>query len=485
MNNDKIFDYAKIFNEIPNAPFLYHATLEKIIKILEELGIKNISEKSKLNQGAYALDSYCLYVKFSRGNPVFPLIIDSHIDHPGFVLNDRGMGIAFGSIGLRRLKKLLEASPPEIDVYNNKGEFQCRKKIKNFKYDLKPIIELENNYQVPNNSHGIWHLPAFSEDSDFVYMKNADNMIASAIMMSLINDIVNQPTIFKNIEVTFIFSFLEEVFEVSATHVALKRRTPFDVINNTSNIIILESMQSVPLHSDKNILQNKLGDQNLKELRLFDDEVFYSPELRQQFINEESINDIYSKYGLILPNYEDGLLVKVNDTDCVYGIHFLNQQNTLEEMILGVVESEGIAYQHTVSGGACNGTSYSLFPTTSNIVTLNIPNRYKHNIGENGAIVPEKINKKDIINVYKILSNLLLSKINISPSRGLSNLLKSSNLSYDLGVLKELQIERSNVAWGAQKRLARRKYYPDNLIEKTIFGARGLNARLREKMKII
>ncbi|HBH11970.1 MAG TPA: hypothetical protein DDX29_02440 [Clostridiales bacterium] len=485
MNNDNLFDYARIFNEIPNAPFLYHATLERIIKFLEGLGIKNISEKNKLNQGAYALDNYCLYVKFSRGNPNSPLIIDSHIDHPGFVLNDRGVGIAFGSIGLSRLKKLLDTSPPDIDIYNNKGEFQCRKKIKNYKYDAKPIIELEDNNQVPNNSHGIWHLPTFSEDSDFVYMKNADNMIASAIMMSLINDIANQPTIYKNIEVTFIFSFLEEVFEVSATHVALKRNTPFDVINTRCNIIVLESMQSVPLHSDENILQNKLGDQNLKDLRLFEDQVFYSPELRQKFINEKSINDIYSKYGLNLPNYEDGLFVKINDTDCVYGIHFKNQQNTIEEKILNIVESENIPYQHTVSGGACNGTSYSLFPTTSSVVTLNIPNRYKHNIGDDGAIVPEQIKKDDIANVYKILSNLLLFNTNIGPSKGLSTLLKSSNLSYDMSVLRKLQIERSNVAWGAQKRLARRKYFPDDLIEETIFGIRGIKARLRERMKII
>lgn len=64
-------------------------------------------------------------------------------------------------------------------------------------------------------------------------------------------------------------------------------------------------------------------------------------------------------------------------------------------------------------------------------------------------------------------------------------MLKSSNLAYDSAVLRKLQIERSNVTWGARWRLALGKYFPDHLAEELLFKTRGLAARVREKLNII
>lgn len=485
MKNDTLLFYAKTFDAIPNAPFLYQATLDKILARLQTLGVKESAEDTPPTDGVYAQDDYCLYVHFKRGETNQPLIIDTHIDHPGFVLNDQGYGIAFGSIGSERLKQLIKTSPPEIDIFDKDGKFHCTKKITSFNYDGKPIIKLEDNVNVPNNSHGVWHLPEFREDADHIYMKNADNMIATTVAMALIEDIANSPDLYPNVDVTFIFTFLEEVFEVSASYVALNKRTPFGEITPQSNVIVLESMQSVPMHADDEILQNKLVSEDLKALRLEDDQVFYTPELREKILAEGAVNKIYKAFDLKLPNHEDGLLVKVNDTDAVYGTYYPDQENEIEDFILNILETENIPFQHTVSGGACNGTAYSLFPTTSSIITLNIPNKYKHNIGPDGSIVPEQIKKSDIDDVFFTISKLLQSKSPEKSSNGLSKKLKHSNLAYEPAILEKLQIERSNVTWGAKKRIAKGKYFPETLVEKVDFRFRGVAARIREKLKII
>ena len=485
MKNDKLLFYAKTFDAIPNAPFLYQATLDKILERLQALGLKDISAAASSKDGAYALDDYCLYVNFKRGETNLPLIIDSHIDHPGFVLNDQGYGIGFGSIGFERLKKLISTNQPEIDIFDNEGKFHCTKTITSFNYDVKPIIKLEDNVDVPNNSHGIWHLPDFREDADHIYMKNADNMVATTVAMALIDDIANSPDLYPDIDVTFIFTFLEEVFEVSATHVALKKRTPFGKITPKSSVIVLESMQSVPMHADDEILQNKLASENLKELRLEDDQVFYSPELREKILAEGSVNKIYEELDLKLPNHDDGLLVKINDTDTVYGIYYPDQENEIEDFILNILKTEKVPFQHTVSGGACNGTAYSLYPTTSSIITLNIPNRFKHNIGPDGSIVAEQIKKSDIDDAFFVVSKLLQTDSPEKSSQGLSKRLKNSNLAYNTEILRKLQIERSNVTWGAKLRIAHSKYFPDSLFEKLRFKIRGVAARIREKLGII
>jgi hypothetical protein len=118
-------------------------------------------------------------------------------------------------------------------------------------------------------------------------------------------------------------------------------------------------------------------------------------------------------------------------------------------------------------------------------VTLNIPNPLKHNIGENGEIVLEKIKKQDVQGMYEALVAAINFQEATIPNRGISKMLKSSNLAYDSAVLRKLQIERSNVTWGAKRRLALGKYFPDHLTEDLLFKSRGLAARVREKLNII
>ena len=82
--------------------------------------------------------------------------------------------------------------------------------------------------------------PNFQKMIPFVH-ENADNMIATAVAFAIIDDIVNSPKVFRDVDVTFIFTFVEEVFEISANHALLKEHA-LGKIDPETNILVLESM---------------------------------------------------------------------------------------------------------------------------------------------------------------------------------------------------------------------------------------------------
>lgn len=482
---NSIIEIADYFSKIPTSPFLYGSMEKELVNYIKTRGAKCFKDSNDFSDGIYDVDEYCLYLKIVRGNPKETFFIDSHLDHPGFVLNDKGIGIAFGSLGFDRFQTLLKDSEVNIDIFSNKGDFLSTRKIAQFEFNGKPLIKLENTAGIPNNSHGIWNLPDFYEDDFHIYMPTADNMIATTVMLSLIDYILMDRNTFKDINVTFIFSFLEEVFEVSATSVAMNKSTPFGPINPNDNIVVLESMQSVPLPSPSEYINDDISRQNLKKLRLEDDEIYYSPELRKERYSQKGVNGIYSELGINLPNHESGIVIKVNDTDCVYGFSFPEMENKAELLALHAAENENIPIQHTVTGGACNGTAFSLFPVSSNVITLNIPNPYKHNIGSNGEIVLEKIKKQDIFDAINLLSSMLLNPNKEYHPLELSKVLKKfKKLQTPKNVVRQIQIERANVAWSAKGRLKRKIYFPQTFGEKILFTSRSGMAIIRERLAI-
>ena len=82
--------------------------------------------------------------------------------------------------------------------------------------------------------------------------------------------------------------------------------------------------------------------------------------MREEIFSQGMVNRIYSDVGLAQPNYDDGLQIKINDTDCVYGT-FFRIRTRAEDLLLQVVETERIKVQLHGVRGACNGTAYSLF----------------------------------------------------------------------------------------------------------------------------
>ena len=345
-------------------------------------------------------------------------------------------------------------------------------------------MRVETSIPVPANSHGLWNVTDFEVKDDKVFMQSADATVVVLVMLALIEQIALFPENFPNLDVTFAFTFLEEVFEISASALAMKRRTPFSRVDDRWLIIVLECMESAPLASQNQLVssQNLVG-QNLRSLRLTDDDRAYSPGSREPLSSFETVHGLYKSLDLSLPNHDAGIVIRVNDTDCVYGYEFPDQPNFAESLLLSTVEELGIAYQHTLYGGACNGTAYSLFPTSSHIATLNVPNPYKHNIYSDGSIVAEQVKVADIESAARILARILESANQGVPQthpRAISQYLKGTSLAPIASIATKLRAERGSSAWSAQWRLRNKRYFGENLTESLAFGLRGGMARIRE-----
>ncbi len=484
MNNNTIlsrtFHFAKTFSGIPNAPFLHGPLLNKILSCLSDMGLTEKTKSSDFSRGGYALDDFCLYVHFKRGKAAQPLLIDSHLDHPAFVLDGKGCGLAFGSVGLDRIKNLLKSGPLELRIFDPAGEFLTLGQLTNLQLFT---AQIETPTPIPGNSYGLWNVTDFEINDDKVFMHSADNMIMTNVMFALIEQIASSPEKFPDLDITFVFTFLEEVFEVSASALAMKRHTPFGQIDHNWIIIVLECMQAVPLANQDHLVSSQsLMEQDLRSLRLTDDDKAYSPRLRKAASNTKNTHQLYQAFDLPLPNHEAGVVIKINDTDTVYGYEFQSQPNLAESLLLTTADKLGVAYQHTLSGGACNGTAYSLFPTSSHIATLSVPNPYKHNIYFDGSVVPEEVKVTDIKSVAKVMLLILESagqEISQHP-KAISQQLKNTSLVPGGPVARRLRAERSTIAWSARSRLSRSCYFGKNPTEKLIFNLRGGLARIRE-----
>jgi len=397
------------------------------------------------------------------------------LDHPAFVLDGNGQGIAFGSVGFERIKNLLKRGSLDLRVFAPSGEFLTLGQLT----DLNEfIVSVQTEEKIPPNSHGIWDVTDFEIVGDEVRMYSADNMIVTDVMLALIERIASNPEEFPNLDVTFVFTFLEEVFEVSASALSMNRRTPFgDRIDERWIVIVLESMECIPLLA----MERHFGESNLRNLRVNEDNRTVA--LRVESFSSQQFHPLYTQMDLPLPSSSKGVMLKINDMDCVYGYEFVDSPNLAENLVLSVVEDLDVRFQHTLYGGACNATAYSIFKTTANIVTLSVPNPYKHNILSDGSVGYESVRLEDIDTVAKILIKVLKTCEMAPPQShqdSLNEYLKTTTLVPPQAIAKKLRAERGTIAWSFRWRLRKGRYFGVNLLETALFYFRAAAAHGRK-----
>jgi hypothetical protein len=449
--------------------------------MLHELGIRPKSESRDYSRGVYAIDDYCLYVKFQRGKAARPVLVDSHLDHPSFVLDGAGHGVAFGSLGLERIHNLLKSGPVDLRIFAPSGESLGLGQMVDLQVGGKPIITVNTPKPIPANSHALWNVTNFEVKDDTLYMHSADNLIVTAAMMALIEQVAKSQADYSDLDVTFVFSFLEEIFELSATAVAMRGRTPFDKLDNRWLIIVLESMEAIPLAASRQLVSAYAEkDDSLRDMRAEHDN--YAVAMRSG-LGEATEHEVYSALNLPQPDPNIGAVIKINDMDCVYGYEFPDAPNQAESLLLHIADELKLPIGHTVYGGACNGTAFSLFPTSSNIATLSVPNPYKHNLDFGGAVVSEAVKIAHVEAVGEMMLNLLRrgdqGEIKQHEAE-LSQKLKKTSLMPTPQAARKLRAERGTIAWAAQWRLHNKRYFSETPTDRVAFNLRGLLSRVRE-----
>ncbi|NPA07049.1 MAG: hypothetical protein GXO54_06580 [Chloroflexi bacterium] len=477
---ERIIRDLKAWSQQPTVPFLHKPMRRALRERFRALGLHPWDGGSRPERPTWAEDPYALYV-FLPGHSAQDswLVLDTHLDHPGFVADGRGTVRALGSVGFQRVHRLVHQQPQRVALFHpHTGEHLGEGLLRpHAAFRLaNPIYTLETERPIPPNTAVQWHLPEPRRTNSYIEAYAADNLLVTAVATALLEALLASSITLPR-PVLFVFDVLEEIFEVSATHIAYRNQTPFGALNASTWIIVLENMQAEPLR-----LRDVLGERLLRDpqhARLAHDHDVYSAQA------DAALHPLYQEAGLPLPTYEDGLLLKVNGVDLPYGLHFGDQANDAEAWVRYWAEALEIPYQHTLSAGACNGTAYALYPTTPHLVTLVIPTRFKHNVGPQGEVVLERSLRRDARNLYQLLHHLTTQSFSFHgppPSQGESmlNRLLRRRMSPDPRVLRALQRERIRIMRRAYHPLRYGVVFPETLAQRLALTWSRIHARLDE-----
>ncbi len=331
----------KDLDEIPNVPFFTKVVRRKVVNLAQAFGLNG--------RGVHIWqDSLGLYISLNRGYQKQRIFLCSHLDHPGFVFDEKGTGFPLGSvggIGNRSVSNLGKLTL--MDLYSPEGQY----------IDTIAVSPnngtLSANKSLKRNTIGMWHLDNTSYSGDTLQMRSADNHVATAMVLATASQIWAS----KNpCNIQLVFTAVEEIYQLAMTGLCLRNK--IGSLNDC--VIVVETMEMIP-------------------------------------------------YGSGYPNYTEGPLIKVNDGDIFYGAGANTDYNIAEARLLQGAKS--LRHQHSESGGYTDATAVSLLTQCAHVATLAVPCQNKHNVSNAGKIVPEMVSFKDIKEGIKILRNGVLAKI--------------------------------------------------------------------------
>ncbi len=400
-------EHLKKMNSLPSSPFVVGAQVRYVEHFLTKHGYE------------YKKTSYSLIVNVPAKSRR-KLVVMTHLDHPGAVLDGRGRGIFFGSVGLERIERRIKKGF-YLRVLSPTGERLGLVKLTGVGRN-KQKFRYSANFVVPRNSSAQFDIPVFEEDENYLKAYNCDNAIDTAVMLALLEE-----KFVPIYDTYFVFNIHEEVHQISAWKLARDNElglTKQDMVLNLESPIIATNKD------------------------------FRGPSL----------------------NYVDGPVVKLSNLGCLFGF-MVNGDNDLEKMLEIIAKKNNDKIQTGFAKGSDEARCFSSFDYTANIVTLAIPNKYKHNWGSKDEFVAEKILKRDVKVFGSLLHSLLTTSIKakeIKEVSGLSGLAKRNDTITDrLGMRRKailnnrLDIRYRPVAW-------RGYYFPESvadwLLDK-IFGA--------------
>ncbi len=275
------------------------------------------------------------------------VIFFSHLDHPGFIFKNSREGIAMGTLYLDRIN---EYAP--ISVYSPSGKYLGDVELKKAFGLGNRDVEISSDFDIPKNSQGLWNTGKTVFTDTKILGRSHDNDIVTCLMLNSIEDIVE-----GEYGIQFVFTKHEEVLQQSSFNIS--RNNSLN-ISEDDIVINLESMKVYPITKKK-------------------------------------------KYSNL--NYEDGPILNISEKSCLYN---KETNNLAESMINNISDQENIDIQRGLAGGTTDARHIVEFGLTGNIVTLNVPNRYKHNT--DGSIIrPEEVLIKDVLSVSNILKSIMSS----------------------------------------------------------------------------
>lgn len=332
--------------------------------------------KSYLSNKGFGYEETPYYISSTirEGTNGKRILFFSHLDHPGFIFKNSREGIALGTLYLDKIKKYAP-----ISVYSPSGEYLGDVELKKAHGLGNRDVEISSDFDIPKNSQGLWNTGNTKFADTKILGRSHDNDIVTCLMLNSIEEVSE-----GEYGIHFVFTKHEEVLQQSSYNIS--KNNSFDISENDI-VINLESMKVYPITEEKE----------------------------------------YSNL-----NYDDGPILNISEKSCLYST---KGGNLAESMINNISDEKNIQIQRGLAGGTSDARHIVEFGLTDNVVTLNIPNRYKHNT-DGKRIRPEEVLIKDVLSVSKILKNILRS-----PDLNLSE----NNKDIQVDSIKDLIEERKSL----------------------------------------
>ncbi len=348
-NEQEIAEVLEILKEYQSIPVVPFATFP-VKKFLES--------KLKVLPWSYITDGYTYVVHVeprNRHRNNKKLIFMAHTDHPGFVLKNNREGLAFGTVGVKRLQKKLQHQPVYLKVFSKEGQYIGRAQLLDIS-DNK-IIKIKADFEIPINSVAQYDIEYYSVDKETISVYNADDGISVALLLNFLKHV--KPSQYFDIYV--VFNLYEEVHQIGSWHFFQENKINIVQEDIFINLECLK-VENVPVPTN-------------------------------------------CKVSIPSANYEDGVILQLSNTGCLFG-YKSNLPNKAALFVQKVARNNNSSLQTGVIKDSCDSRCITQFNLTPNIITLTIPNKFKHNDGYKHEIVPEVIYKKDIKNMQQLLENI-------------------------------------------------------------------------------
>lgn len=370
---------------------------------------KFITDYLDLHHIDYTKSNYGIFIhkKGSTANTQ-KLILMCHTDHPGIVLKNATEGVFFGSPHLERFV----GKSQKIRIFNEEGLYVGSGYITGITDLYTQRVGIFADCPVKKNYIAHLDIKPFEEDVDKMYLYNADD----GINVSLLLYMVTQPYD-SDLDLFFCFMIHEEVHQISSWKIASTNQ-----LNITDEDFIV----------------------NLECLKI------------------ENILD--GKYSCA--NYENGLVLQLSNTGCLFG--YKDNRPNLSESLIGLAGLRAcVPLQIGVIKDSCDSRPFSFFNLTPNICTITIPNRYKHNESNSGAVICEEIYKRDVYHMINLLEQLLhIKKVDLddlSSEDIFSTKLKKHDDVTDKSLMYSKYVLNSRLNISTYPVVMRGYYYPKNL----------------------
>ncbi len=406
---EKVITQVLSLDRTPNVPYYPQASETQIRELLSAYPNLEVVE-----------DELAIYARYTHGKPTNRLVIDTHLDHPGLAYRPDKL-ITLGSLFPAEAAKAKKSMIMPVRLYQANGEYLTSSQVEYAPGGDPKLVDqdvLKKN-ALPRNSQVVPWISGEPRE-DLLRLRSADNLAVTAVGLVFLDWLFAQQ---PEADVTFIFTKLEEIRQISATGIAKKNGTPFGQFDEHTHIIMLEAAA---------VGQTALS---------------------------RTVADTET-------NYDDGVVIRIADAALPYQVN--GQTNFAEALALHSRDRVGGAMQHGPLISNCDATSYTLFSQCPNIVSLTVPCRNKHNFTEDGEFTPEIVTQTDLLTMLALLQSM--TQLASQPIQAHPEQILVSGAQFP--GLRNLHDQRTSwqgaYEWG-HPRLARKHLLSENIGEQATF----------------